>query len=258
MNYQYKIRCGETTVTVDAPTRQTALDHAFASEAQVLVEIAFRDHQNINGHGLVVAICVTDDDDGAFDPAPATERVNTLINEQWQRDGKWAAQVRKLEERIEKLSHGAMLTQKQYDEAKAEVARLTECDKLASKLLAEEKFASAALRKHKRHTDHLLLRLRNETGEEAKQAALAIFDAALVGSLVEPTIACFNGVWTVKDDDNDAQDAARYRWLRKRHWYDSALCVVTNPKENIRLGGLCPSDGQLDQTIDAALKTVKQ
>jgi len=45
-------------------------------------------------------------------------------------------------------------------------------------------------------------------------------------------------------------DAERYRWLRKQHWSNSTLVVVSSPKENVQLGTYCPSDGQLDAVID--------
>jgi hypothetical protein len=47
-------------------------------------------------------------------------------------------------------------------------------------------------------------------------------------------------------------DAERYRKLRLLNWHDSALCVVSNPRETVRLGTYCPSQEQLDEAIDAA------
>lgn len=47
-------------------------------------------------------------------------------------------------------------------------------------------------------------------------------------------------------------DAARYRYLRKAHWSDSPLCVVTIPKKNTILGADLPSGDRLDAAIDAA------
>jgi hypothetical protein len=47
-------------------------------------------------------------------------------------------------------------------------------------------------------------------------------------------------------------DAERYRWLRSQHWSESAVAVVSDPKENVRLGVYCPSGEQLDNFIDAA------
>jgi hypothetical protein len=49
----------------------------------------------------------------------------------------------------------------------------------------------------------------------------------------------------------DRLDAERYRWLRVQHWYAAKLCVVTDPKRNVRLGTDCPSDARLDELIDA-------
>lgn len=51
--------------------------------------------------------------------------------------------------------------------------------------------------------------------------------------------------------DQDALDAARYRWLRTQHWHGSALCVVANPKQAVKLGHDCPSMERLDDLIDA-------
>jgi hypothetical protein len=48
------------------------------------------------------------------------------------------------------------------------------------------------------------------------------------------------------------KDAVRYRWLRKQHWDDSVIVVVSDPKQNVRIGTYCPSDGLLDAAIDAA------
>ena len=52
---------------------------------------------------------------------------------------------------------------------------------------------------------------------------------------------------------SDAEDAKRYRWLRRQHWNDSALCVVAEPKQNVHLGAYCPSEDLLDAAIDAAM-----
>lgn len=50
------------------------------------------------------------------------------------------------------------------------------------------------------------------------------------------------------------RDAERYRWLRAQHWSDSAVAVVTDPKQNVRLGAYCPGDILLDSAIDEAMK----
>ena len=49
------------------------------------------------------------------------------------------------------------------------------------------------------------------------------------------------------------RDADRYRWLRAQHWSDSAVAVVSEPKQNVRLGVYCPSGDLLDEAIDAAM-----
>ena len=52
----------------------------------------------------------------------------------------------------------------------------------------------------------------------------------------------------------DAVDAQRYRWLREQHWSNSDICCVNKPKQNVRLGGMCPSGDLLDAVIDAAMR----
>lgn len=47
-------------------------------------------------------------------------------------------------------------------------------------------------------------------------------------------------------------DAERWRTLRAFHWSEAPMCVVMNPKENVRLGANCPSGDLLDAAIDAA------
>ena len=51
----------------------------------------------------------------------------------------------------------------------------------------------------------------------------------------------------------DQADAERYRWLRARHWYESELCVVQDPRESLRPGRACPSEDSLDRLIDRAI-----
>lgn len=46
-------------------------------------------------------------------------------------------------------------------------------------------------------------------------------------------------------------DAARYRCLRSAHWFRSSLCVVRDPKNNVKLGADCPSEERLDAFVDA-------
>lgn len=50
------------------------------------------------------------------------------------------------------------------------------------------------------------------------------------------------------------KDAARYRWLREQHWNEAPpLCVVTRPKQAVRLGHDCPTLDRLDAAVDAAM-----
>ena len=55
----------------------------------------------------------------------------------------------------------------------------------------------------------------------------------------------------------DELDAARYRWLRAQRWNESAIAVVVDPKQNVRLGAYCPSEELLDAAVDAAMKITK-
>jgi muconolactone delta-isomerase len=49
------------------------------------------------------------------------------------------------------------------------------------------------------------------------------------------------------------RDAARYRWLRAQHWSTAPLCVVSDPKDAVKLGRTCPSGEYLDIEVDAAI-----
>lgn len=57
--------------------------------------------------------------------------------------------------------------------------------------------------------------------------------------------------------EQDAKDAARYRWLRDKHWSDSVMCVVKHPMIAVKLGYECPSNDRLDEAIDAAMQEQK-
>ena len=52
---------------------------------------------------------------------------------------------------------------------------------------------------------------------------------------------------------SDQADAERYRWLRSRHWHDSDLCVVQDPREAVKPFKVCPSEDSLDRLIDRAI-----
>ena len=47
----------------------------------------------------------------------------------------------------------------------------------------------------------------------------------------------------------DIEHAEMYRWLREQTWFSSPLCVVMNPKQNLKLGSDCPSFSRLDEYI---------
>ncbi len=53
------------------------------------------------------------------------------------------------------------------------------------------------------------------------------------------------------------KDAERYQWLRSRHWSDSEVCCVADPRDAVRLGYSCPSLELLDDIIDAAMTDPK-
>ncbi len=54
------------------------------------------------------------------------------------------------------------------------------------------------------------------------------------------------------DAERNRVNAERYEWLRRCHWSDSPLCVVSVPKENTILGAYLPSGELLDAAIDDA------
>ena len=54
------------------------------------------------------------------------------------------------------------------------------------------------------------------------------------------------------DAERNRANAERYEYLRRSHWSDSPLCVVSVPKENTILGADLPSGDRLDAAIDAA------
>jgi hypothetical protein len=53
--------------------------------------------------------------------------------------------------------------------------------------------------------------------------------------------------------DNEATDAARYRWLRAQDWFNSSLFVVRPEGRKLLLGMDCPSLFRLDDYIDEQL-----
>lgn len=54
--------------------------------------------------------------------------------------------------------------------------------------------------------------------------------------------------------DSLRTNAERYQWLRAQTWNTSPLCVVTKPKESVKLGYDCPFGERLDVMIDAELE----
>lgn len=53
--------------------------------------------------------------------------------------------------------------------------------------------------------------------------------------------------------DDVVRDAERYKLLRSFSWNAADLCVVTNPRFNVKLGSDCPSGARLDEKLDAML-----
>jgi hypothetical protein len=47
------------------------------------------------------------------------------------------------------------------------------------------------------------------------------------------------------------KDGERWRRFRALHWSEDGICAVLNPKQNVRLGGMCPSGEHLDFLVDA-------
>jgi hypothetical protein len=55
------------------------------------------------------------------------------------------------------------------------------------------------------------------------------------------------------EHDQQALDAARYRWLRQQHWNEAPMCVVAQPRQAVKLGHDCPTLERLDAAIDGAM-----
>lgn len=53
-------------------------------------------------------------------------------------------------------------------------------------------------------------------------------------------------------------DAERYRWLWNTHWSTHPLCVVSDPKNAVKLGHTCLTGEYLDMEIDAARAQKKE
>lgn len=61
----------------------------------------------------------------------------------------------------------------------------------------------------------------------------------------------------ILENESLKKDAARYRWLRKKNWFDSDIAVVRSPNESVKLGYDCPSNERLDNYIDNEIKESK-
>jgi len=78
-------------------------------------------------------------------------------------------------------------------------------------------------------------------------------EVGLNGATQEPLYLAPTTSITAQELDALRKDAERYRWLREQHWSEAEICVVTNPKDAIKLGYYCPSSVRLDSAIDAAI-----
>jgi hypothetical protein len=63
-----------------------------------------------------------------------------------------------------------------------------------------------------------------------------------------------NIISTFEIEGRDAEDAKRYRWLRKQHWSDGGMAVLANASD-AKLNSDCPSGERLDNMIDEKLNT---
>jgi hypothetical protein len=93
---------------------------------------------------------------------------------------------------------------------------------------------------------------RDERISELEQQ-LAEAQAKLQQQALEYLSLCGQQDEALRQLEEAKKDAERYRWLRARHWSDSPLCVVANPKAAVRLGKECPSGERLDAAIDSAM-----
>lgn len=50
-------------------------------------------------------------------------------------------------------------------------------------------------------------------------------------------------------DGSQKEYAENYAWLRKQNWFEGKLCVVLNPKQQLKPGTNCPSVEWLDKLI---------
>lgn len=92
------------------------------------------------------------------------------------------------------------------------------------------------------------------TPELIKQLAEeAGFGELLADGVIQPSeLEAFAALVAAHQRELEAKDAERYRVLRSQSWNDGEFCVVMRPRENVRLGALCPSGTLLDDLVDAA------
>jgi hypothetical protein len=83
---------------------------------------------------------------------------------------------------------------------------------------------------------------------------IAASEGALSTAEVYKARAILRAALTDALKPEDALYMRRYRWLREQNWDVALLCVVMRPKQAVKLGHHCPSLGDLDAAIDAAMK----
>lgn len=59
---------------------------------------------------------------------------------------------------------------------------------------------------------------------------------------------------SAQGEATQAENAARYLYIREQHWSTSDICCVTKPKDNLLLGSWCPHGQFLDDYIDERRK----
>jgi len=59
---------------------------------------------------------------------------------------------------------------------------------------------------------------------------------------------------SAQGEATQAENAARYLYIREQHWSTSDICCVTKPKTNVLLGSYCPHGELLDAFIDERRK----
>lgn len=91
-----------------------------------------------------------------------------------------------------------------------------------------------------------------------QHAEIERLTAALDEARAERSVAYLAFERVSAERDALRADAERYRWLRNTHWSTNPLCVVSDPKNAVKLGHTCPTGEYLDMEIDAARAQQKE